>query len=181
MIQGLSWGEYWSWFSLRTSFEAKCNFGLPEWNILNDCILGGKQINCQPQSQLLLWKFVVTLAPSDSLWDPSFSSRESQQQSPFTTPIWSACPWLLPRLIQPQKFKVIPVSSGRRSSVFPRVIFRIPPRPPGVQMVRSGPEEGEWQGKSSTMTSLTWCPTWRVQLDFTALLQHWIYDFSLWI
>lgn len=69
-------------------------------------------------------------------------------------------------------------------SAFPWVIFRMhhpPPLPPPWCFRWSSPGKrkgsGRGKGKSSTMTSLTWCPTWPVQLDFIALLYHWIYDF----
>lgn len=125
---------------------------------------------------------------ASSLWDPSFPSRECPQHSPYTdfiSLIWLACTCLLLRLTQSQKVKVISFSSGSGahvSKVLPRVIFRTPsptPSPPwclvGPVRARGRGVVGE-KGKSSTMTSLTWCPE-HDQYNFTTPLQRWIYDF----
>ncbi len=155
-MQGPSRGEYWfvSWVSLQTPFEAKWNFWLPEWPILNYRILRGKIQNASLKastSPVEICGLSCTKWPASSLWNPSFPSKEGQQLSAFTdfiSQIGLVYPGLLPCLIQWEKFKVSSVSSGRRSCVWSVSLGLFlgcpPPPPPGVQMVRSGPEEGEW-------------------------------------
>lgn len=140
------------WFvpcvSLRTSFEA---LWLPEWPVPNYSIFRGKKPKEPTHATVETSGQACTKwAATSSLWDPSFSSPEGQQYSTFSdfiSQIWPANP----RLVQSQKFRVIAASSGRRSSVW-SVSFglflgcppSLPLPPRGVQLVRSGPEEGEW-------------------------------------
>lgn len=195
------WGDeevrdrtWWEVFNLteKRFFFAKCYDTGPEQRATfcvftlhkdsNYTILGGEKIQIA-RFKVALWKCVVTSVPSGL---PAHSGIQhflpGRVSNIHTSQILSSkchCP-VHNFFIRIQKL-LSNFSHPRQAlqclKCFPWVIFRTSPFwwfSWSSLGQRKG--SGREKGKSSTMTSLTRCPTWPAQLDFTALLQQWIYD-----
>ncbi len=137
-------------FHCRPPLRQSETFCLPEWPFFQMIVLKGGNIgiaSLKPTPSLWkLWPLLHQVGSQLALGSIISFQRESTTFSFYRFYLLIlACSQLLQHLIQSKRFRVISASSGRHScvsSVFPQVIFRMPPPPTPLVLGWSGPATG---------------------------------------